>query len=108
MCRVDVSINGGYFVVFVDVSQDLLDRCRTLAQELEVLDRCKFVNASADELLLADASVDVVTTRSVLIYLDRPAKERALRDFHRVLRPGGRLSIAEPINAFACPEPNAG
>src|SRR5204863_62392 len=54
---------------------------------------------------LAVASVDVVTTRSVLIYLDRTGKERALREFHRVLRPGGRLSIAEPINSFAYPEP---
>ena len=92
-------------VVFADVSQDLLDHCRSLADELGVLARCDFVRASADELSLADASVDVVTTRSVLIYLDRTGKERALREFHRVLRPGGRLSIAEPINSFAYPEP---
>ncbi|TML53754.1 MAG: class I SAM-dependent methyltransferase [Actinobacteria bacterium] len=92
-------------VVFADVSQDLLDHCRSLADELGVLARCDFVRASADELSLADASVDVVTTRSVLIYLDRAGKERALREFHRVLRPGGRLSIAEPINSFAYPEP---
>jgi arsenite methyltransferase len=59
----------------------------------------------ADDLPIGDASVDVVTTRSVLIYIERAGKERAFREFHRVLRPGGRISIAEPINSFAYPEP---
>jgi arsenite methyltransferase len=99
-------VGPGGRVVFADVSQDLVDHCRTLAEQLGVLTRCDFVRASADELPLADASVDVVTTRSVLIYLDRAGKERALGEFHRVLRPGGRLSIAEPINSFAYPEPD--
>jgi arsenite methyltransferase len=43
--------------------------------------------------------VDVVTTRSVLIYV--AAKQAAFAEFFRVLRPGGRLSIFEPINSFA-------
>ena len=98
-------VGPGGRVVFADVSQDLIDHCRTRAEELGVLGRCDFATASADELPLAGASVDVVATRSVLIYLDRAGKERALREFHRVLRPGGRLTIAEPINAFAYPEP---
>jgi arsenite methyltransferase len=85
-------------VVFSDVSADLLEECERLAAELDVLDRCAFVEASADALPLADESVDVVTTRSVLIYLME--KEPAFREFHRVLRPGGRLSIFEPINRF--------
>jgi ubiquinone/menaquinone biosynthesis C-methylase UbiE len=92
-------------VVFVDVSQDLLDYCARLAETLHALDRCNFVRASADELPLEDSSIDVVTTRSVLIYLERAGKEHAFREFHRILRPGGRISIAEPINSFAYPEP---
>jgi arsenite methyltransferase len=90
-------------VIFSDVSTDLLDECRRLATELGALDRCEFVEASADDLPFDDESVDVVTTRSVLIYL--MDKEPALRQFHRVLRPGGRLSIFEPINRF-CHEEN--
>lgn len=83
-------------VIFSDISQDLLAECRRTAAGD---DRCDFVRASADDLAgVADASVDVVTTRSVLMYLDR--KEVAFAEFRRVLRPGGRLSIFEPINRF--------
>jgi SAM-dependent methyltransferase len=45
-----------------------------------------------------DAAVDVVTTRSVLIYVKD--KAGALREFQRVLRPGGRISLYEPINVL--------
>jgi SAM-dependent methyltransferase len=57
------------------------------------------VRASAENLAgIADACVDVVTTRSVLIYCDR--KAAAFAEFFRVLRSGGRLSLFEPINRF--------
>jgi ubiquinone/menaquinone biosynthesis C-methylase UbiE len=86
-------------VIFSDVSQDLLDHCRALALEMGVADRCAFHRASADDLsALADESVDAATTRSVLLFVT--AKAQAFREFHRVLRPGGRLSIFEPINRF--------
>jgi arsenite methyltransferase len=86
-------------VIFSDISQDLLDHSRSLARQMGVLDRCEFVRASADDLsAFEDASVDVVTTRSVLIYVKD--KRRAFEEFHRVLKPGGRLSIFEPINRF--------
>jgi DNA-binding transcriptional regulator YiaG/SAM-dependent methyltransferase len=91
-------------VIFSDISQDLLDHVQDLARDMNVLDRCRFVHASADDLHhLADASVDVVTTRSVLIYV--ADKAQAFAEFQRVLKPGGRLSIFEPINSFGYPEP---
>jgi ubiquinone/menaquinone biosynthesis C-methylase UbiE len=90
-------------VIFADVSQDLLDVSRGLANELGAGDRCEFVLARAEDLdPLADESVDIVTTRSVVIYVKE--KQRAFDEFHRVLKPGGRLSIFEPINSFGFPE----
>lgn len=84
-------------VIFSDVSLDLLGECRRSAGGDE---RCSFVLAAAEDLAgIADASVDVVTTRSVLIYSDR--KAAAFAEFFRVLRPGGRVSLFEPINRFA-------
>jgi arsenite methyltransferase len=57
------------------------------------------VLAPADELIgIPDASVDVVTTRSVLIYVAN--KAAAFAEFRRVLRPGGRVSLYEPINVL--------
>ncbi len=91
-------------VIFSDISHDLLDHAQGLAQEMNVIERCRFVHASADDLhQFADASVDVVTTRSVLIYVAN--KARAFAEFQRVLKPGGRMSIFEPINSFGYPEP---
>ena len=91
-------------VIFSDISQALLDHCQSRAQELGVVERCRFVQASADDLgTIEDATVDVVTTRSVLIYVK--AKQQAFQEFYRVLKPGGRLSIFEPINRFGHPEP---
>jgi arsenite methyltransferase len=92
------ALERGARVVFSDVSQDLLDDCRSRAGRFA--GRCTFVRAAADDLRgVPDASVDVLTTRSVLIYVDR--KPAAFAEFFRVLRPGGRLSIFEPINSFA-------
>lgn len=91
---------GAGTVVFSDISEDLLAFCRDAAGDLGVADRCRFVPASADELSpIDDESVDVVTTRSVLIFVDDKAS--AFGQFFRVLRPGGRVSVYEPINRFA-------
>lgn len=88
-------------VIFSDVSQDLLDRCTEIAGDDG---RCRFVLASATGLDgIDDKSVDVVTLRSVLIYVDD--RDAAFREFARVLRPGGRVSAFEPINSFEYPGP---
>ena len=86
-------------VTFSDISQDLLDHCRAAASAEGLLDRCDFVLASADQLAgVPGASADAVTTRSVLIYVKD--KARAMREFFRVLRPGGRASLFEPVNVL--------
>lgn len=91
-------------VIFSDISQDLLDTCRELATELGAVERCRFVRARAEDLKeVADGSVDAVTTRSVLIFVQE--KPRALREFWRVLARGGRMSLFEPIGRYFC-DPN--
>lgn len=91
-------------VIFSDISRPLLDHAEDLAAQMGVAARCDFLEAPADDLsALADASVDVVTTRSVLIFVDD--KSSAFEEFRRVLRPGGRISLFEPINRFGHPEP---
>jgi arsenite methyltransferase len=88
---------GASRVIFSDVSRDLLDVSRELAAGDP---RAEFVHAGAEDLsAIPDESVDVVTTRSVIIYV--AGKKRAFAEFFRVLRPGGRLSMFEPINRFS-------
>jgi arsenite methyltransferase len=82
----------------------LLERCRQRVASQGLLDRARFVTAQAETLAgVADGSVDVVTTRSVLIYVAEKAK--AFASFARVLRPEGRISLFEPINRLMFPEP---
>lgn len=90
-------VGDGGRVVFSDVSEDLLDRCRQIAIDLHVIDQCEFVLCPAESLDgIDDHSIDALVIRSVLIYVDDKAS--ALAAFHRVLRPGGRISVFEPIN----------
>lgn len=91
-------------VIFSDVSDALLEEVRHAVESRGLLERARFVSSSAEDLAeIPDASVDVVTTRSVLIYV--ADKGRALTAMHRVLRPGGRISLFEPINRLTSPEP---
>lgn len=91
-------------VIFSDISQDLLDHAASLSKDMGVSERCDFLCAPATDLsAVTDSSVDAVTLRSVLIYV--ADKQRAVREFHRVLKPRGRLSLFEPINRFGEPQP---
>jgi arsenite methyltransferase len=83
-------------VILTDISAPMLDHVKTLASERGVREQCTFVECPADRLAgIADSSVDVVTTRAVLAYV--ADKSSALREFFRILKPGGRISLAEPI-----------
>jgi ubiquinone/menaquinone biosynthesis C-methylase UbiE len=92
-------------VWFSDVSEPLLRHSEELARKTGLLERCKFVQASADDLSGVPAdSFDLVTTRSVLIFVSD--KRKALQEFHRVLKPGGTISLHEPINRFPVTVPD--
>jgi arsenite methyltransferase len=80
-------------VLALDVSHDALTACLQMPQSGATLNA---MAADAVALPLPDRRVDALVTRSVLIYVRD--KARAAAEFHRVLRPGGRVSIFEPIN----------
>ncbi|MBV9795014.1 MAG: DHA2 family efflux MFS transporter permease subunit [Actinobacteria bacterium] len=89
-------VGPGGRVIFSDVAPEMVGHCQAAITAEGMLDRSAFLVASADDLsVLPDAAVDVVTTRSVLVYV--ADKAAALREFHRVLRPGGRAVLVEPI-----------
>ena len=89
-------VKGSGGVVAVDVSADALSECRRQAEPAEDVAPLACVVGDALHIPLASQSVDVVMTRSVLIYL--ADKQAGVRELYRVLKPRGRASIFEPIN----------
>ncbi len=94
--RAIAEVGDSLTVVLTDISPALLHHAREAATAAGVAAQCHFITCSADHMpAIADGSVDVVVTRSALAYVaDKP---KAVREFARVLRPGGRISLAEPL-----------
>jgi SAM-dependent methyltransferase len=82
----------GAEVIASDAAQGMLDVARSRAAEnrLSATDRLRFVHGPADLLPLPDRSVDLVISSFVLQLV--PDRLAALREAHRLLRPGGRLA----------------
>lgn len=87
-------------VVGLDVSAAALKMCRVEAtqQEREESGLGHLALSVGDGVALPfrDETFDHVLTRSVLIYIRD--KQQAAHEFRRVLRPGGQVSMYEPIN----------
>jgi arsenite methyltransferase len=89
-------IGPGLQVVLSDISMPMLEYAQARARERGVANQCTFIHCTADRLQgIASGSVDVVATRAVLAYV--ADKASALTEFCRVLKPQGRISLAEPI-----------
>lgn len=89
-------VGGDLHAWLTDISEPMLDHARARTHAQGLADRCNFLCCPADRLEgIGEASLDAVLTRSVLAYVQD--KSAALCEFHRVLKPGGRLSIAEPV-----------
>ncbi|MGG1947571.1 class I SAM-dependent methyltransferase [Trinickia sp. NRRL B-1857] len=83
-------------VLMTDISAPLLRHAAHRATERGVEGQCTFVEGPADKLSgIGDAAVDAVAMRAVLAYVED--KSTAMREFYRILKPGGRLSMAEPV-----------
>ena len=78
-------------VTAVDSSADRLETARRLVEGREIMN-INFAAADAARLPFADHSFDVVFAHAVLETTPDPIQ--ALREFHRVTRPGGFLALA--------------
>ena len=82
---------GAARVVGLDVARPMLARARAKGQRLSP--QAGFGLGDATQLPLPDASVDVWC--SAFMVRNVPDLDAALREAHRVLRPGGRLAVLE-------------
>jgi arsenite methyltransferase len=93
-------------LVLSDVSESVVDHLRARVPP-SLADRVSVLRSPVETLAgVEDGSVDVVLSRSVLVYSREPAT--AFTSMSRVLRPGGRLSLFEPLWRFHQPRAATG
>ena len=81
-------------VIGVDMTASMLDRARASAAEMGVTN-VELHESLIEALPLDDASVDVVISNGVIDLV--PDKDAVLDEIDRVLRPGGRLQVADVV-----------
>ena len=79
-------------VIGLDLTEAMRDKLRITAAAAGAVN-VEVLAGNAESLPLPAASVDVVTTNGVLNLV--PDKASAIREIARVLRPGGRLQLAD-------------
>jgi len=87
-----VSVGETGRVVGVDFTDAQLARSTSLA-EAHDFTNVEFLEARIDDLPFDDGSFDVVISNGVIDLI--PDKDAVLSEAHRVLRPGGRIQIAD-------------
>ena len=79
--------------VGLDILQEMCERGRRHAAEAGVEGWTEFVKGEMEEIPLPDESIDVVISNGVLNLSAR--KGRAFAEMFRLLRPGGRICMAD-------------
>lgn len=84
---------GAGRVIGVEYAQAAVDLAIQCVEQAGVASRCEIHLADARDLPVEDGVVDAVAMMDVIEHLTPTEQEAALREAHRVLRPGGRFLL---------------
>ncbi len=91
---IQLATEFGVQVTGVNFSYGQVVEAQARAEAAQLTDQVTFQTVDFSELEFPDGSFDAMLAMEALVYVSDLG--HALRGLHRVLRPGGRLSIAEP------------
>ncbi len=86
--------NPGGRTVGVEISEGMLAQTRRRLEHAGLAGEVEVIEGSGLELPIADQSFDLIVNGYMLDLLPRDDIPRALAEFRRVLRPGGRLVLS--------------
>jgi ubiquinone/menaquinone biosynthesis C-methylase UbiE len=89
-----MAVGPGGRVIGLDMTEAMREKAAANAREMG-LDNVELADGNAEAIPLPDSSVDVVTSNGVINLI--PDKAAAVKEIHRVLRPGGRVQIADIV-----------
>jgi ubiquinone/menaquinone biosynthesis C-methylase UbiE len=89
--RLAAAVGAGGEVVGIDISEHMVEAARRISAERGI-GHARFRHSDAEQIPLADDSFDAAVCALGLMYVPEPVA--ALREMHRLVRPGGSVAAA--------------
>lgn len=96
-------VGAGGHVHALDVNADFIDRTRARAEAEGLADNLSLHHLGGGDVPIADDALDRMVAKNVLVYVDDPLA--TLREFLRVLKPGGKAHVIDSDFAMVVVDP---